>query len=152
VSAGQPFDGRSYVVDTSAWARPVRRAVGAEWSAAMTLGQLWITPVVKLELLYSTRDETEFDEVARRLDDMREAPIDRSVTRSAVACMRELAAVGPLHHRVPVTDALIAAAAAARGIGVLHFDAHFDRLAGVLGCESRWIVPPGGASPRPRKA
>ena len=48
MNAGQPFDGRSYVVDTSAWARPVRRAAGVEWSAAMALGQLWITPVVKL--------------------------------------------------------------------------------------------------------
>jgi hypothetical protein len=31
------------------------------------------------------------------------------------------------YHRVSVTDALIAAAAAERGVAVLHRDAHFDR-------------------------
>jgi predicted nucleic acid-binding protein len=145
VNSGLAFDGQSYVVDTSAWAGRVRRAAAWAWSAAMPSGQLWITPVVKLELLYSTRNEAEFGEVERRLDDMREAPLDRSVTRSAVVAMRELAAIGPLHHRVPVTDALIAAAATARGIGVLHYDEHFDRLATVLGFDSRWIVPRGTA-------
>jgi len=145
VSPTQAFDGQVYVVDTSAWALPVRRAAAEEWSAAMRSGQLWMTPVVKLELLYSTRDETEFAELERVLEDMREAPIDRSVTRGAVGAMRQLASMGPLHHRVPITDALIAAAAAARGVGVLHYDEHFDRLAAVLGFDSRWIVPGGSA-------
>lgn len=111
----------------------------------MLAGQLWITPVVKLELLYSTRDRMEFAHLERRLDDMREAPLDRVVVRTAVAAMRELAALGPLHHRVPITDVLIAAAAAERGVGVLHYDEHFDRIASVLGVESRWIVPRGDA-------
>jgi predicted nucleic acid-binding protein len=106
----------------------------------MMAGQLWITPVVKLELLYSTRDEMEFTGLERRLDDMREAPLDRAAIRTAVAALRELAARGPLHHRVPITDALIAAAAAERGVGVLHYNGHFDRLAAVLGFESRWII------------
>lgn len=139
------FDGRDYVVDTSAWARAARRAAAGAWSRAMLGGQLWITPVVKLELLYSTRDQTEFSELERRLDDMREAPLDRSVVRTAVGALRELAAIGPLHHRVPITDALIAAAAAERGVGVLHYDEHFERLASVLGFESRWIVERGAA-------
>lgn len=139
------FDGRPYVVDTSAWARGVRRAAADAWSRAMLAGQLLITPVVKLELLYSTRDQQEFAELERRLDDMGDAPIDRSVARVAVAALRELAAIGPLHHRVPITDALIAAAAAQRGVGVLHYDEHFERLASVLGFESRWIVERGAA-------
>jgi len=145
VSSSPPFGGRPYVIDTSAWARPVRRAAPLEWSAAMRSGQLWMTPVVKLELLYSTRNQTEFAELERRLDDMREAVLDRTVARTAIAALRDLAAIGPLHHRVPITDALIAAAATARGIGVLHYDEHFDRLAAVLGFDSRWIVARGTA-------
>lgn len=137
------FGGRPYVVDTSAWAGPVRRASGQRWSQAMIAGQLMITPIVKMELLYSTRDATEFAELERRLGDMREAPLDRTVARVGVAAMRDLAGLAPLHHRVPVTDALVAAAAAARGAGVLHYDEHFDRLASVLGFESRWIMPRG---------
>jgi predicted nucleic acid-binding protein len=65
-----------------------RRLVGC-----VNSGQLWITPIVKLELLYSTRNELEFIELERVLDDMREAAIDRSVTRSAVTAMRELASM-----------------------------------------------------------
>ncbi|MEJ7893193.1 MAG: PIN domain-containing protein [Solirubrobacteraceae bacterium] len=145
MSDSAAFDGSSYVADTSAWARSVRRAAADEWSQAMLAGQLWMTPVVKLELLYSTRDEAEFAQLEGRLDDLREAQLDRSVVRAAVAALRELAAVGPLHHRVPITDALIAAAAAERGVGVLHYDEHFDRLAAVLGFESRWIVVRGRA-------
>jgi len=137
------FDGRPYVVDTSAWARPVRRMVAPQWSAAMRAGQLLMTPVVELELLYSTRGAAEFSELEGRLSAMRQAPLDRSVARTALAAMRDLAQAGPLHHRVPVTDAFIAAAASDRGVGVLHYDEHFDRLATVLGFESRWIVPRG---------
>jgi len=46
---------------------------------------------------------------------------------------------------VPITDALIAAAATERGVGVLHYDEHFDRLAAVLEFESRWIIERGAA-------
>lgn len=143
--ASSPFDGRSYVVDTSAWARVVRRAVEEQWSEAMLAGQLWMTPVVKLELLYSTRDHAEFARLEGLLDDMHQASLDRAVVRQAQSAMRELAATGPLHRRVPITDVLIAAAAAERGLGVLHYDAHFDRIAAVVGFESRWMVARGCA-------
>ncbi len=143
MSAGLPLDGRPYVADTSAWAQ--RRSAGDEWSRTLQAGQIWITPVVKLELLYSTRDRADFAALEERLDRLREAHLDRTVVRAAVAALRELAAQGPLHHRVPITDALIAAAAAERGVGVLHYDEHFDRLATVLAFESRWIVVRGSA-------
>ncbi len=46
--------------------------------------------------------------------------------------------------RILVTaDVLIAACAQEAGIGVLHYDARFDRLAEVMGFESRWIAPAG---------
>lgn len=140
MSEAKPFDGRPYVADTSAWARREHPAIGAQWQAALTAGQLYITPVVKMELLYSTRSAADFAWWEERLDALPEAPLDRTVVASAVAAMRELADLAPLHHRVPVKDALIAAAAAERGIGVLHCDAHFDRLAEVLNVESRWLL------------
>ncbi len=43
-------------------------------------------------------------------------------------------------------DALVAAAAAERGFGVLHYDQHFDRLATVLGFTSRWVATAGSIS------
>jgi predicted nucleic acid-binding protein len=60
----------------------------------------------------------------------RQAPISRSVTDAATWAMRELAQRGAADaHRVRVPDALIAAATAERGFGVLHYDHHFDTLA-----------------------
>jgi predicted nucleic acid-binding protein len=44
---------------------------------------------------------------------------------------------------VKFPDLLIAAAAQDAALGVLHYDAHFDRLATVLSFESRWLAPPG---------
>jgi predicted nucleic acid-binding protein len=44
---------------------------------------------------------------------------------------------------VPVADLLIAATAQDSGLGVLHYDHHYDRLAEVLTFETRWLAPPG---------
>jgi predicted nucleic acid-binding protein len=46
-------------------------------------------------------------------------------------------------HIAPCPGALVAAAAAEQGFGVLHYDRHFDRLATVLGFASRRVGPPG---------
>lgn len=52
--------------------------------------------------------------------------------------------IHPLFHRsVTVHGLVIAAAAAAAGFGVLHYDADFDTLATVLPFESRWVAPRG---------
>jgi predicted nucleic acid-binding protein len=101
----EPFDGRPFVADTSAWAK--RDDVSA-----------WRT----------------------RLAELREAPLTKGAIQAARSAIAELAEAGPLHHRAPVADLLIAAAAAEKGVGVLHCDRHFDRLAGVLGFESRWLL------------
>ena len=62
---------------------------------------------------------------------------DRAVADAAMSAMGELAEHGDGYHRVPLTDALIASAAAEHGgIAVLHRDAHFDKLAEVLTFEN----------------
>ena len=42
-----------------------------------------------------------------------------------------------------VPDLLIAAAAEANDLAVLHFDADFDRIAAVTGQRVEWVVPAG---------
>ena len=42
-----------------------------------------------------------------------------------------------------VPDLLVAAAAEARSLTVLHYDADFDRIAAVTGQMCEWVVPPG---------
>jgi hypothetical protein len=63
---------------------------------------------------------------------------DRAVADAAMNALCELAERSDGYHRVPLTDALIAAAAAEHGgLAVLHSDAHFDRLAEALAAKPR---------------
>jgi predicted nucleic acid-binding protein len=118
--------------------------VAPQWKAAATAGDLLGCPVVTLELLYDARDRERVEAVAAAIAGLRQAPITRGVTDAAVTAVRELAVSGSAGaHRVRVPDALIAAAAADRGFGVLHYDQHYDRLAAVLGFHSQWVAPAG---------
>ncbi len=134
------YDGRVYIADSSAWSHAANPAVWDEWAAALRNQQLLTCPIVKLELLYSARTGDDLDRLAADLAILRDVPITRSVTNAALAAMRELAHLGPLHHRsVSIPDLLIAAAAADVAVGVLHYDTDFDVLADVLDFESRWV-------------
>jgi predicted nucleic acid-binding protein len=136
--------GGPWVADTSAWARASHSDVSSSWKAAAGAGELVGCPVVTLELLYDAPDRERVEALASALAGLSQAPITRSVTDAAIAAVRELAARGSAGaHRVRVPDVLVAAAAAERGFGVLHYDAHFDRLAGVLSFTSQWVAPPG---------
>ena len=100
--------------------------------------------MVTLELLYDAPDRERVEAVATALAALRQAPITRSVTDAAISAVRDLAARGSAGaHRVRVPDALLAAAAAERGFGVLHYDRHFDQLATVLGFTSQWVAAEG---------
>jgi predicted nucleic acid-binding protein len=132
------------VVDTSAWARAADPEVAPLWRRAAQEDRLVGCPIVTLELIHDARDREQVETVARALVGMRQAPVSRSATDAAIGALREIAATGPAGaHRVRVPDALIGAAAAERGFGVLHYDEHFDRLAPILGFASQWVAPRG---------
>jgi predicted nucleic acid-binding protein len=58
--------------------------------------------------------------------------------------MQTLAEQGPLHHRqVRLPDLLIAAAAEAAEVPVLHYDRHFEVIAEVTGQPVRALAPLG---------
>ena len=106
--------------------------------------QIATTPIVNLELLYSTETGAAFDQLAGDLAQLRAIPITRSVTNTAQRAMRRLAQMQPKYHRsVKIPDLLIAAAAEDASVGVLHYDEDFDAVAGVLSFESRWIASRG---------
>jgi predicted nucleic acid-binding protein len=138
------WHGGPWLVDTSAWARASASEVAPLWSRAARAGDLVACPVVTLELLFDARDAADVERVATALVALRQAPVTRTVTDAAIAAIRDLAAQGSAGaHRVRVPDAMVAAAAAERGFGVLHYDRHFDRLATVLGFTSQWVAPAG---------
>ena len=138
-----PVGDHVLIADTSAWTRSEREAVAARWQTALTSGQIATCPIVKMELLYSARDAAELAQKERSLSMLYDVPINKPVTDAAIVALRELAHRGPVHHRLPLSDVLIAAAAQEFEVGVLHYDRHFDRLAEVLEFESRWVAPPG---------
>jgi len=118
--------------------------VRAQWKAALLGQQIATGPMVKFELLYSARDGQEFDGRESELGELREVAVTRSVINAAMRAFRRLAhARPPLHRGLSLADLLTAASAQDAGVGVLHYDEHFDLLASSLSFESRWIAPRG---------
>jgi predicted nucleic acid-binding protein len=129
----------TFVADTSAWWRALTlpENLGQLLQDAIRGDRMLITPIVRMEILYSARTSTEFVSLESELDALRIVRNDRAVADAAAAAIRELAHRNDGYHRVPPTDALIAAAAAEHGgLAVLHRDGHFDRLAEALAFQS----------------
>jgi predicted nucleic acid-binding protein len=127
------------VFDTSAWNRQRSRRVLARWRATAQSGLLASCPVVALELLASARNEEAFVDLDHTLGALPQAPVTRRACEAALGASRELRG----ERRIPAADYLIAAAAAERAAGVLHYDRHFDTLCHVFGIESVWVTKPG---------
>ena len=134
------------LADTSAWVWT--RAVGGELRAAfdenLVEGQIATCDMVRLELLDSSRNPTEFTSLRGDLDALPNCTIGVDEWKRALDVYEQLARQGGLHHRaVHHPDLLIAAAAEAAGIPVLHYDEDYDRIAGITGQDVRWLAPRG---------
>lgn len=132
--------GTPLVVDSSAWARQHHPSVAEVWRHTAVSGLFATCPIVVLEVLATARDREEHGRLDKLFGALRQAPVDRAACDAAISASRDLA---PDHRGIPAADYLIAAAAAARGFAVLHYDGHFDRLAPILGLESVWIARAG---------
>jgi len=120
--------------------------VPPEWASAIRADQILTSPVVRIEVLHSTRNLTEFDEWNGRLMLLREVQLTNSACQAAIGALRELAGVSDEYHRVGLGDALIAASAqdVNPAVGVLHYNFRdFERLAEVLAFEQVPLAPPG---------
>ncbi|MEA2355129.1 MAG: hypothetical protein QOD61_1258 [Solirubrobacteraceae bacterium] len=137
------YGGRTYLADTSARVRVHHPSLRDEWAAAVRSHQIVTCSITTLELLYSARNAHELRELEVGEATLRDVPVTVSVQRTAIAALRDLSDRGAGYHRVKLPDVLIAAAAQHAGIGVLHYDHHYDRLAEVLDFDSRWIAEPG---------
>ena len=128
------------LADRSAWERAGDARVREEWSSAITEGRLVTCLPVRFELLYSTRDAEEFELLETRLAALRDIAITTSIQRAAITGQRALARLGPLHHRVPLPDLLIAAVAQEHSLIVLHEDRHFEMLSQVMSFTARRLL------------
>lgn len=134
------------LADTSAWSWT--RVVGGDlrrvFDEAVVEGEVATCDMVRLELLYSARSASEFRALRAGLKAVPECPIGREQWKRALEVYEQLAEQGGLHHRaVKHPDLLIAAAAEAAGVALLHYDEDYERIAAITGQDVRWLAPRG---------
>jgi len=131
----------THLVDSSVLTRLGRDAVRQAVEPQAELGRLARASISDLEIGFSARDAGEWDRLVGALAVFTEVETTAENVRRARQVQRLLAAKHQRGRKVP--DLLIAAAAEARDLTVLHYDAHFDLIAGVTGQRCEWVVPAG---------
>ena len=131
-----------YLLDRSALARMPHPAVRARLEPIIEAGEAATCAIVELEVLYSTRNQTEHAQVrTRRKLAYRRVELTEAIFERAISVQGLLAGRG--RHRLPIPDLIIAAAAEAAGLTVLHYDTDFDAIAAVTGQTTEWVAPRG---------
>ena len=133
-----------YLGATSALARRGKPAVAERLDPLLEAGLVARCTPTDLEAGYSARS---LDDFRRRRDERAAWPfvaMDQDVLDRAVEFQDRLAGRGD-HRSAPIADLLIAAAAAAAGLVVLHYDRDYERIAEVTGQPVEWIVAAGSA-------
>jgi predicted nucleic acid-binding protein len=135
------------LADTTAWSWSRRRAnpeLRAWFDDALIEGELAICDMVTLELLHSARNPSDFEGLAEELRALPRCAITEAEWGRALWVYGRLAARGgTLHRSVKHADLLIAAAAEAAGIGLVHYDADYEAIGKVTGQPMRWLAPRG---------
>lgn len=131
----------THVVDTSVLTRLHAEPVRAVVEPLAAVGQLARAGISDLEVGFSARSAAEWDRLAAALDAFELVETKAAHVQRARQVQRLLASRHQRGRKVP--DLLVAAAAEASGLGVLHYDADFDRIATVTGQLCEWVVPAG---------
>jgi hypothetical protein len=131
----------THLVDTSVLTRLRTATVRDAIESRAGRGELARAGISDLEIGYSARSALEWDRLADALGvfELMETTADH--LRRARQVQRLLAAKHQRGRKLP--DLLVAAAAEARNLTVLHYDADFDRIAAVTGQPCEWVVPAG---------
>jgi predicted nucleic acid-binding protein len=131
----------SFLADTSVLTRLREPAVRAALEPAVERGEVARAGITDLEIGHSARDVREWDRLMDALQALEIVETTADHLRRARQIQRLLAAKHQRGRKVP--DLLVAAAAEARSLTVIHYDADFDRIASVTRQACRWIVPAG---------
>lgn len=119
-----------WVLDKSAAARSADPRVASQLEELA--GRLFVCPIGMLEQLYSARSASDYD---RLEEDLRES-FDAIATPPdlldrALELQRDLAHHHGMWHRTPIPDLLIAETALHHGLGIVHVDRDYERIAEV---------------------
>jgi predicted nucleic acid-binding protein len=119
-----------WILDKSAAARGSDPVIGAQ--LAELAGQLSVCRVGELEQLYSARSARHYDQLQDELHasfDIVAPPPD--LLERALMLQRDLAHHHGMWHRTAIPDLLIAETAVHHGLGVVHVDGDYARIAEV---------------------
>ena len=130
-----------YLVDTSVLGRAHQELVGERLEGMARGGRLWTCRLIDLEVVYGSRARDAGAVASERIA-LPEAPITPAVMDRALRVAVAMAAAGEHRGAKPV-DLVVAAAAEAEGLTVLHYDADYERIAEVTGQPTEWVAPRG---------
>lgn len=133
-----------YLADTSVFGRLSKPSVVAAFAPLAAAGLVGLCAPVAFELGDSARSPDDYEALAERLSSFSAVPTTDDDHQRALEVQAMLAARGQ-HRALSLVDALVAAAAEARGLVVLHYDADFELVAQVTGQAHEWVVPRGSA-------
>jgi hypothetical protein len=133
----------THLVDTSVLTRLAQPPIRAAIEPKATRGEFARAGISDLEIGYSARSAAEWDRLIEALQIFELVETTSDHLRRARQVQRLLATRHQRGRKIP--DLLIAAAAEARNLSVLHYDADFDRIAAATGQPCEWIVPAGSA-------
>lgn len=131
----------THLLDTSALTRLREPAVRGAIEEMARRGELARAGISDLEIGFSARNAAEWDRLADAVEVFALVESTAEHVRRARQVQRLLASRHQRGRKVP--DLLVAAAAEARSLTVLHYDADFDLIAGATGQSCRWVVPAG---------
>jgi len=131
-----------FIADKSAFEQQRHSSVADGLLKALAAdGALFMTEIVAMELLYSARSPSDYEE---RWDGLATLPwlhLTEAVARRALDIQRLLAAAST--HRRPIPDLVVSATALEYGATVLHYDRDFDVIAGATELLAQWVIPRG---------
>jgi len=137
--------------DTSALILATRDpSVAASLAEGLVNDEVAISEPILLEYLNGARNAAEYARFDAALRAARLLSTTADDWRRALEVHRLLAESGPGHQRsVRLVDLIVAAVAERHAYPIAHFDADYDRIAGLTGQPTRWVRR---ASVRPERS
>ncbi len=131
----------TFLVDTSVLTRLGRPEVRQAVQPLAAAGRLARPRICDLEIGCSARNADEWDRLVAALDLAEAVDTTAAHVRRALRVQRLLAERSQRGRKIP--DLLVAAAAEALDVAVLHYDSDFDLIASLTGQRCTWVVPAG---------
>ena len=134
----------THLIDTSVLKRLGLPEIRSVVEPLVLAGGVARARICDLELGYSARNRDEWDRLADSLGAFDVVETTAEHVARALQVQRLLAARSQRGRKIP--DLLVAAAAEALDLTVLHYDSDFDLISSATGQPSAWVVLPGSVN------